>query len=63
MTKQWRAAFAFFAVLFFVVFSSQAQDFHGSIIGEVVDTSGARVPSAKIMARSQQTSLEREAIA
>jgi Carboxypeptidase regulatory-like domain/TonB dependent receptor len=63
VTKQWRAAFAFFAVLFFVVFSSQAQDFHGSIIGEIVDTSGARVPSAKIIARSQQTSLEREAIA
>ncbi|MGC2089856.1 MAG: TonB-dependent receptor [Candidatus Acidiferrales bacterium] len=63
MTKQWRAGFLFLAVLLFVVFSSQAQDFHGSIIGEVVDTSGARVPSAKIIARSQQTSLEREAIA
>ncbi|MGC1105717.1 MAG: TonB-dependent receptor [Candidatus Acidiferrales bacterium] len=63
MTKQGRAAFAFFAVLFFVAFSSQAQDFHGSIIGEVVDSSGARVPNAKIVARAEQTSLEREAIA
>ena len=63
MTKQCRARFLFFAVLFFVAFSSQAQEFHGSIIGEIVDTSGARVPHAKIAARSQQTSLEREAIA
>jgi hypothetical protein len=40
---------------------SHAQNFRGSIVGEVVDASGARVPSAKIIARSLQTSFERQA--
>ena len=41
---------------------SGAQDFRGSIVGEVVDSSGAAVPSAKIVARSPETSFEREAV-
>ena len=50
-----------FAVIFLAPFS-RAQNFRGSIVGEIVDTSGARVPSAKIVARSLQTSFERQAI-
>ena len=41
---------------------SRTQDFRGSIVGEVADASGARIPSAKIVARSLQTSFERQAI-
>jgi len=41
---------------------SHPQDFRGSIVGEVADPSGARIPSAKIVARSLQTSFERQAI-
>ncbi|MFZ0212846.1 MAG: carboxypeptidase regulatory-like domain-containing protein, partial [Candidatus Acidiferrales bacterium] len=51
----------FFFALFLISPLSHAQNFRGSIIGEVVDTTGARVPSAKIVARSQQTSFERQA--
>jgi hypothetical protein len=51
-----------FAVLIFAAALSRAQDIHGSIVGEIVDTSGARVPNAKIVARSAGTSLERDAI-
>lgn len=40
---------------------SRPQDFRGSIVGEVADTSGARIPSAKIVARSLQTPFERQA--
>jgi len=42
---------------------SRSQDFHGSIVGEVADATGARIPSAKIVARSLQTSFERQATA
>ncbi|HVB36648.1 MAG TPA: carboxypeptidase regulatory-like domain-containing protein [Candidatus Acidoferrales bacterium] len=49
-------------VLFLISPLSRAQNFRGSIVGEVVDTTGARVPSAKIVARSLQTSFERQAI-
>lgn len=41
----------------------EAQNFRGSVVGEVEDTSGARVPAAKIVARSLQTSFERQATA
>src|SRR5487761_106732 len=40
---------------------SRPQDFHGSIVGEVADATGARIASAKIVARSLQTSFERQA--
>jgi hypothetical protein len=50
------------AVLIFAAALCRAQDIHGSIVGEIVDTSGARVPNAKIVARSPQTSFEREAV-
>lgn len=63
VTKHWPAAFLFLAVLFLVVFSSPAQDFRGSIVGEIVDASGARLPAAKISARSAETSIERRATA
>jgi Carboxypeptidase regulatory-like domain len=53
---------ALFAILIFSVLPCRAQDFRGSIVGEVVDASAAAVPSAKIVARSPQTSFEREAV-
>ena len=40
-----------------------AQNFRGSIVGEIEDMSGARVPEAKIVARSAQNNVEREATA
>jgi hypothetical protein len=54
--------FALIFSLSFVSPSCRAQDFRGSIVGEVVDSSGAAVPSAKIVARSPQTSFERQAV-
>lgn len=51
----------FIAFFLFAVSHCSAQNSRGSIVGEVVDTSGARVPSAKIVAHSLQTSFEREA--
>ncbi|HKF52790.1 MAG TPA: carboxypeptidase regulatory-like domain-containing protein [Candidatus Acidoferrales bacterium] len=51
-----------FIVGFFVVVSfCGAQNFRGSIVGEVVDTTGAGIPSAKIAAKALQASFEREA--
>lgn len=51
-----------FLWLFVATLQCRAQDFRGSIVGEVVDSSGAAVPSAKIVARSSQTSFERDAV-
>src|SRR6185437_4314158 len=60
-SKNTRAAvICIFAVIFLAPLS-RSQNFRGSIVGEVVDTTGARVPSAKIAARSLQTSFERQA--
>ena len=53
---------AFLTALLAVSLAASAQDFRGSIVGEVVDSSGAAVPSAKIVARSPQTSFQREAV-
>jgi len=51
-----------FIVGFFLVVSfCGAQNFRGSIVGEVVDTTGAGIPSAKIAAKALQASFEREA--
>jgi hypothetical protein len=44
-------------------FSGRAQDFHGSLVGTVSDTSGARVPSAVIIIQASESSLERRATA
>ena len=59
--KKTRSAVIFFTVIFLAPLS-RPQNFRGSIVGEVVDTTGARIPSAKIVARSLQTSFERQAI-
>jgi hypothetical protein len=40
-----------------------AQNFRGSLVGEIVDTTGARVPAAKIRVRSSQNSVQRETTA
>lgn len=40
--------------------TSQAQDFRGSLVGFVRDTSGARVPAAKVAIESVASSLTRE---
>src|SRR5579864_5092549 len=60
--KKTRSAAIFIFALILPAPMSRAQNFRGSIVGEVVDTTGARVPSAKIVARSLQTSFERQAI-
>jgi Carboxypeptidase regulatory-like domain/TonB dependent receptor len=39
----------------------QAQDFHGSLVGTVSDTSGARIPSAVIIIQASESSIERRA--
>ena len=62
MTKFSRARLFLLATLIFTAAACQAQDFRGSIVGEVVDSSGAAVPSARVVARSPQTSFEREAV-
>ncbi|MHB8486719.1 MAG: TonB-dependent receptor [Candidatus Acidiferrales bacterium] len=60
--KKTRSAVIFIFVVIFLAPLSRPQNFRGSIVGEIVDTTGARVPSAKIVARSLQTSFERQAI-
>ncbi len=60
--KLTRSAVIFFFAMIFLAPLSRPQNFRGSIVGEIVDTTGARVPSAKIVARSLQTSFERRAI-
>ncbi|HEV2290077.1 MAG TPA: carboxypeptidase regulatory-like domain-containing protein [Candidatus Acidoferrales bacterium] len=57
--RNWRIAILLLALFLFSP-PGQAQDFRGSIVGEIVDATGARVPSAKIVARSTHTSFERE---
>jgi hypothetical protein len=59
--KKTRSAVIFIFAVMFLAPLSRPQNFRGSIVGEVVDTTGARVPSAKIVARSLQTSFERQA--
>jgi carboxypeptidase family protein/TonB-dependent receptor-like protein len=39
---------------------SRAQDFRGSLVGTVQDSTGARIPSAKITIRASESSLERQ---
>src|SRR5579872_7018118 len=60
--KLTRSAVIFFFAMIFLAPLSRPQNFRGSIVGEIVDTTGARVPSARIVARSLQTSFERQAI-
>ncbi|HLW43816.1 MAG TPA: carboxypeptidase regulatory-like domain-containing protein [Candidatus Acidoferrales bacterium] len=60
--KKTCSAAIFILVVIFLAPLSRPQNFRGSIVGEVVDTTGARIPSAKIVARSLQTSFERQAI-
>ncbi len=60
--KKTRSVVIFILIVIFLAPLSRPQNFRGSIVGEVVDTTGARVPSAKIVARSLQTSFERQAI-
>lgn len=62
MARLLRTGLLLFATLVFAVAVCQAQDFRGNIIGEVVDSSGAAVPSARVVARSPQTSFERAAV-
>jgi Carboxypeptidase regulatory-like domain len=46
--------------LLFIPSVSNAQDFRGSLVGTVTDSSGARVPSADVHLRATESSLERE---
>ncbi len=52
--------FYYFALILAFVFPGQAQDFRGSLIGNVSDTSGARIPSAVILIRANESSLKRQ---
>ena len=47
--------------LFMIFSASQAQQFRGSLVGEVLDVSGARVADAKILIRASVSAVEREA--
>lgn len=62
MHRLLRCGLVSFTVLIFASLACRGQDFRGSIVGEVIDSSGAGVPSAKIVARSSETSFEREAV-
>src|ERR1700730_9175927 len=44
-----------------VAFFCRAQDFHGSLVGTVNDTSGARIPSAAIVLHANESSVQRRA--
>src|SRR5271157_2824811 len=46
--------------LFVMTLVSSAQDFRGSLVGTVTDTSGARVPSAAVVLHSDASSLDRQ---
>jgi hypothetical protein len=54
-----RCSVLFFAVLSFTSIS-RAQDFRGSLVGSVEDSSGARIASAKIVVRMAGSPIERE---
>ena len=41
---------------------ARAQDFRGSLVGTVTDTSGARIPVAKITIHAAESSLERQTV-
>jgi hypothetical protein len=42
---------------FFATFPCHAQDFHGSLIGTVNDSSGGRIPSAVIIIQAIESSM------
>ncbi len=48
-----------FGLILALAFPGWAQDFRGSLIGNVNDTSGARIPSAVIILRASESSIER----
>jgi outer membrane receptor protein involved in Fe transport len=53
--------FALMLVLSLSSFSGRAQDFRGSLIGTVNDSSGGRIPSAVIIIQARESSMERRA--
>jgi outer membrane receptor protein involved in Fe transport len=55
-----RAYFVAILAISFVIFSARAQDFHGSLVGTVSDTSGGRIPSAVITLRASESSMKRQ---
>ena len=56
-----KSYFALILTLSFAPFFCRAQDFHGSLIGTVKDSSGARIPSAAIVLQARESSVERRA--
>src|SRR5450631_79176 len=52
---------ALILALFVSSFSGRAQDFRGSLIGTVNDSSGGRIPSAVIIIQARESSMERRA--
>src|SRR5579864_9743143 len=53
-------AFLLPLAIVFVIQFAPAQDFHGSLVGTVQDASSARIPSAKIVIRASESSVERQ---
>src|ERR1035441_7925213 len=53
--------FALILALFVSTFPGRAQDFHGSLVGTVNDTSGGRITSAVIIIKASESSIERRA--
>ncbi len=50
-----------FLAIFLAPLLATAQDFHGSLLGTVNDSSGGRIPSATILLRSVESPVERRA--
>ena len=52
-----------FLFLSVIAISARAQTFRGSIVGTIVDASGAAVPEVTVIAVNQGTGLTRQAVA
>jgi len=63
MRKRYAGISLLCALLLLFGSAAKAQTSTGSIVGEIVDTSGARVPGAKVTARSPQMAFERQVVA
>jgi hypothetical protein len=54
------AAIAAIYTFFLIPALSLGQDFRGSVVGTVMDSSGARIPSADVLLQATESSLERQ---
>src|SRR5450755_1175267 len=56
-----RTRYCLFLTVFLLGLACRAQDFRGSLIGTVNDSSGGRIPSAVIIIQARESSMERRA--